>query len=261
MLGLQLQLPLTQIAQVGCQGLEARVQPAAGLPSNNFLNGCRGEWARMTPEQARRTFQIVVAATKQWGIGKGEAGRVGAAGRACNLEPAGGGRRQPLALTIPSPPAGGSLPWHLPGDMKYFKELTSRTTDPSKQNAVVMGRKTWESISAKFRPLAGRINVVLSRGASAGDENASATCNSGPLAGLHTALHAARKQPAAARAFSCPSSCLLNRSLWALIQPLPASLPDGACPDPPCCRGQQARGCAHQQQPGGGAGAAGQPRV
>lgn len=40
----------------------------------------------------------------------------------------------------------GTLPWNLPGDMAYFKELTSRTRDPQRQNAVVMGRKTWESI-------------------------------------------------------------------------------------------------------------------
>ena len=55
--------------------------------------------------------------------------------------------------------------------MKYFKELTSRTAEPGKRNAVIMGRKTWESIPAKFRPLPGRINVVLTRGA--GGENAS----------------------------------------------------------------------------------------
>lgn len=54
--------------------------------------------------------------------------------------------------------------------MKYFKQLTSTTADPSKKNAVIMGRKTWESIPAKFRPLPGRINIVLSRSA-AGDEN------------------------------------------------------------------------------------------
>jgi hypothetical protein len=98
--------------------------------------------------------------------------------------------------------------------MKYFKELTSRTSDPTKQNAVVMGRKTWESIPAKFRPLAGRINVVLSRGASAGDENASAACNSGPLAGPHTALHAACR----CLCLQLPTApCLLNRSLCALL--------------------------------------------
>ena len=87
----------------------------------------------------------------------------------------------------PRPPcAGGSLPWNLPGDLRYFKELTSRTTDPAKRNAVIMGRKTWESIPPKFRPLPGRVNVVLSRsaGGGAGDENASASGNgSGSLAG------------------------------------------------------------------------------
>ena len=98
--------------------------------------------------------------------------------------------------------------------MKYFKELTSRTTDPAKQNAVVMGRKTWESIPAKFRPLAGRINVVLSRGASAGDENASATCNNGPLAGPHNStartgsLQAVRRQPALLPSAAADSSVL-----------------------------------------------------
>ena len=62
--------------------------------------------------------------------------------------------------------------------MAYFKELTSRTADPSKQNAVVMGRKTWESIPTKFRPLAGRVNIVLSRSA-ASDENCAASGNGG----------------------------------------------------------------------------------
>jgi len=56
----------------------------------------------------------------------------------------------------------GTLPWKLPEDMAHFKKIT--TAAPSgKMNAVVMGRKTWESIPDKFKPLAGRINVVLSR--------------------------------------------------------------------------------------------------
>lgn len=55
-----------------------------------------------------------------------------------------------------------TLPWHLPKDFKQFVALTQTTEDPSKMNAVLMGRKCWDSIPEKFRPLSGRINVVLS---------------------------------------------------------------------------------------------------
>jgi dihydrofolate reductase len=48
------------------------------------------------------------------------------------------------------------LPWHLPTDMKYFKDTT-------KGHVVVMGRKCWESIPEKFRPLPNRKNVVMTR--------------------------------------------------------------------------------------------------
>lgn len=47
------------------------------------------------------------------------------------------------------------IPWHCPEDMAHFKELTMGSI-------VVMGRKTWESIPKKHRPLSGRINMVLS---------------------------------------------------------------------------------------------------
>ena len=56
----------------------------------------------------------------------------------------------------------GKLPWRLPGELAYFKRLTSAAAE-GKQNAVIMGRKTFASIAPKYRPLAGRVNVVLSR--------------------------------------------------------------------------------------------------
>lgn len=70
-----------------------------------------------------------------------------------------------VACLVPEMGIGfqGSLPWRLSKEMKYFKEVTSTTNDPTKVNAVVMGRKTWESIPPRFRPLPNRVNLVVSR--------------------------------------------------------------------------------------------------
>lgn len=49
-----------------------------------------------------------------------------------------------------------SLLWHLPEDMRHFRETTTG-------NTVIMGRRTWESLPKAFRPLPNRRNIVLSR--------------------------------------------------------------------------------------------------
>jgi dihydrofolate reductase len=49
-----------------------------------------------------------------------------------------------------------TIPWHLPEDMAHFKRTTLGCP-------VIMGRKTWDSLPAKFRPLPGRLNVVVTR--------------------------------------------------------------------------------------------------
>ena len=56
----------------------------------------------------------------------------------------------------------GKLPWSLPQEMARFKQLTTTTDKENKTNAVIMGRKTFESIPPKFRPLRDRTNVVIS---------------------------------------------------------------------------------------------------
>lgn len=125
----------------GChRASELCTAQAADLPSNRphiklllragtQFSRARGLVAAAhTMVQGASTFQLVVAATREGGIGK-----------------------------------AGALPWQLSGDMAYFRELTSHTRDSKKSNAVIMGRRTWESIPAKFRPLKGRVNIVLSR--------------------------------------------------------------------------------------------------
>ncbi|KAJ4424707.1 hypothetical protein N0V82_000635 [Gnomoniopsis sp. IMI 355080] len=61
----------------------------------------------------------------------------------------------------------GTLPWTgLKKEMAYFARITKRlppSVDPPAINAVIMGRKTWDSIPPKFRPLKGRLNIVISR--------------------------------------------------------------------------------------------------
>lgn len=57
----------------------------------------------------------------------------------------------------------GTLPWKLKKEMKYFADTTKKTKDPSKQNMVIMGSRTWESLPESFRPLPERKNVVLTR--------------------------------------------------------------------------------------------------
>jgi len=51
---------------------------------------------------------------------------------------------------------GGDIPWRVPEDLARFKQVTIG-------HAVVMGRRTWDSLPARVRPLPGRRNIVLSR--------------------------------------------------------------------------------------------------
>jgi dihydrofolate reductase len=52
--------------------------------------------------------------------------------------------------------ANNTIPWHLPEDMAHFKQQTAGAP-------VVMGRKTWDSLPPRFRPLPGRQNIVVTR--------------------------------------------------------------------------------------------------
>jgi dihydrofolate reductase len=73
-------------------------------------------------------FDVVVAADREWGIGKANA-----------------------------------LPWpKLRGDLAHFKRVTSEASE-GRRNAVIMGRKTWESAEVAGRPLPRRLNIIITR--------------------------------------------------------------------------------------------------
>mmetsp|Transcript_32881 Transcript_32881/g.33495 ORF Transcript_32881/g.33495 Transcript_32881/m.33495 type:complete len:202 (+) Transcript_32881:82-687(+) len=81
--------------------------------------------------------------------------------------------RLPISAVVAITPEYGigkncTLPWKAAGvslseDMKYFKQMTTQTINKEKINAVLMGRRTYEGIPERFRPLKNRINIVLSR--------------------------------------------------------------------------------------------------
>jgi dihydrofolate reductase len=74
------------------------------------------------------SFDVVVAADRAWGIGKANA-----------------------------------LPWpKLKGDLAHFKKITCEASE-GRRNAIVMGRKTWESAEVGGRPLPRRLNIVITR--------------------------------------------------------------------------------------------------
>ncbi|GAA3886814.1 dihydrofolate reductase [Leifsonia kafniensis] len=50
----------------------------------------------------------------------------------------------------------GVMPWHVPEDLAHFKAVTL-------DGVVIMGRKTWDSLPPRFRPLSGRRNIVITR--------------------------------------------------------------------------------------------------
>ena len=75
---------------------------------------------------------------------------------------------KPIKLIVATDINGGvglknQLPWSFRSDMQHFKKVTTQTQSQNTKNAVIMGRKTWESIPKAFRPLKDRINVVISR--------------------------------------------------------------------------------------------------
>lgn len=78
----------------------------------------------------------------------------------------------------------GGLPWHLPEDLAHFKRLTLGCS-------VIMGRKTWDALPPRFRPLPGRTNIVVTRQPDWRAEGASSASS------LAQAIHLCASQPIA----------------------------------------------------------------
>lgn len=69
------------------------------------------------------------------------------------------------AIIVACTPNGGigkdnKIPWFIKEDLRYFQKTTLTTNNSSKINAIIMGKKTWESLPIK--PLSGRLNVIIS---------------------------------------------------------------------------------------------------
>ncbi|WP_258060249.1 MULTISPECIES: dihydrofolate reductase [unclassified Arthrobacter] len=80
----------------------------------------------------------------------------------------------------------GGMPWHLPEDLAHFKNTTAG-------HPVIMGRRTWESFPAAYRPLPGRTNIVVSSSETLADEISPAGAVVVPT--LEQAVDTARHSP------------------------------------------------------------------
>ena len=134
-------------------------------------------------------------------------------------------------MVVASTPGGGigregKLPWHLPGDMAFFKALT--TSPPGSTNAVLMGRNTWLSLPAKFQPLPGRLNVVIS---ASGRLRAAGASASPPL---HPRLPAILTPPCPPPSGDSVSDAAATLPPGVLLAP---SLPAALALLPPSCAG------------------------
>lgn len=78
----------------------------------------------------------------------------------------------------------GIIPWEkLKEDMLHFTNKTTKVNDLTKQNAVIMGRITWNSIPERFKPLKNRFNIIISKNININQNNI-LVCNN-----LYTAIN------------------------------------------------------------------------
>jgi dihydrofolate reductase len=128
-----------------------------------------------------------------------------------------------LAATTPKLGIGyaGTLPWHLPSELKYFRAVTQQQT-------VIMGRATWESIPPKFRPLPRRDNIIVSRTLAATTAAPKSAAGTAPRTlfcdSLAAALAAAAESASAKRIYIIGGAQLYNSVLELAASPAGAAL-------------------------------------
>lgn len=104
----------------------------------------------------------------------------------------------------------GKIPWDISADMARFARITTETECESSGyiNAVIMGRKTWESLPDKHRPLRGRINIVISSTLNQDDITGARVARS--LTHAHALL---REYPSVAKVFVIGGATLYTEAL------------------------------------------------
>ncbi|KAF7557028.1 hypothetical protein G7046_g6140 [Stylonectria norvegica] len=119
--------------------------------------------------------------------------------------------------------AHGTMPWTgLRKEMQYFARVTTRLppqAPPTAVNAVIMGRKTWDSIPPRFRPLKNRLNIIITRSAAASTTTSISSVSSTEhpirVASLEHALQIARARTDVARVFVMGGAQIYDAALKA----------------------------------------------